>query len=285
MRVRTVAAAVVSAALILGGTVMLVGDGVKQEMKTVEIQPYTVSVEVQEQLDRITDELIQETDATEPVAAVTDVTLSETMMETEPVQTCDMLPEETMRELTAAAQTLTGAYPDAIGWLMIPHTNINYPLMQGEDNAFYLSHAYDGSQLSSGSVFLDSRCEKHLLNGINVVYGHNMKNGSMFAGLTKFGDAEYFNAHRYGWLATSDKVYRIDFCSLAHVDCSDSFYDGSQPVTDWLPRVEQLSTICSGIAYDVNDCFISLSTCTRANGDDRTVLTGRLIGIGGDMDG
>lgn len=285
MRVRTIAAAVVSAALILGGAVMLVGDEVKQEMKTVDIQPYTVSVEVQEQLDRITDELIQETDATEPVAAVTDETSSETMMETEPVQTCDMLPEETMRELTAAAQTLTGAYPDAIGWLMIPHTNINYPLMQGEDNAFYLSHAYDGSRLSSGSVFLDSRCEKHLLNGINVVYGHNMKNGSMFAGLTKFGDAKYFNAHRYGWLATSDKVYRIDFCSLAHVDCDDSFYDGSQPVTDWLPRVEQLSTICSGIAYDVNDCFISLSTCTSANGDDRTVLTGRLVEMGGDMDG
>ncbi|MCR5718617.1 MAG: class B sortase [Oscillospiraceae bacterium] len=282
MRARTVAAAVISAALILGGAFMLVGDDVKQEMKTAEIQPYTVSVEVVEQLDRITDELMQDTDATEPVTVTESWYTDAPDAVTEPVAVYDTLPAETMRELIAAAQTLTGAYPDAIGWLIIPGTNINYPLMQGSDNDFYLHHAYDGSKLSAGSIFLDWRCEQHLLNGINICYGHNMKNGSMFAGITKFGDTEYFNAHRYGWLATSDKVYRLDFFSLAHVDCDDSFYDGSQPVTDWIPRVERLSTICTGIEYDASDRFMSLSTCTRATGDDRTVLTGRLVEMMGD---
>lgn len=289
MRTRIVAAAVISASLILGGTVMLVGDDVKQEIKMTKIQPYTVSVEVQEQLDRITNELMQETDVSEPVTMTdtwfTEDATAETDAASEPVRAYDTLTEETMRELIAAAQTLTGAYPDAIGWLIIPGTNINYPLMQGEDNDFYLHHAYDGSRLSAGSVFLDFRCEKHLLNGINICYGHNMKNGSMFAGLTKFGDAEYFNVHRYGWIATSDTVYRIDFFSFAHVDCDDRFYDGSQPVTDWIPRVEYLSTICTGFTYDANDRFISLSTCTRATGGDRTVLTGRLVEMGGGMDG
>ena len=289
MRARTVVAAVVSAALILGGAFMLVGDDVKQEMKAAEIQPYTVSVEVVEQLDIITDELTQETDATEPEFAVAmkDATSSATETEsvTEPVRAYDTLPEETMQQLIMAARSLTGAFPDAIGWLIIPGTNINYPLMQGSDNDYYLHHAYDGSHLSAGSIFLDFRCENRLMNGINIVYGHNMKNGSMFAGLTNFGDTDYFNAHRYGWLATTDKVYRLDFFSLAHVDCDDSFYDGSQPVTEWIPRVEQHSTICTGITYDASDRFISLSTCTRATGDDRTVLTGRLVGIGGDMDG
>lgn len=283
MRARTAAAAVISAALLLGGTVMLVGDDVKQEIKMIEIQPYTVSVEVQEQLDRVTNELMQETDASEPEVAVTMAEV--TSSETEPVRIYDTLPAETMRELIAAAQILTGAYPDAIGWLIIPGTNINYPLMQGEDNDFYLHHAYDGSHLSAGSIFLDWRCEKHLLNGINICYGHNMKNGTMFAGLTRYNDAEYFNTHRYGWIATSDTVYRIDFFSFAHVDCDDRFYDGSQPVTDWIPRVEYLSTICTGFTYDANDRFISLSTCTRATGGDRTVLTGRLVEMGGDMDG
>ena len=289
MRARTVVAAVISAALILGGAVMLVGDDVKQEMKTAEIQPYTVSVEVQERLDRITDELTQETDATEPITVTetwfSDETVTATVDTTEPVRTYDTLPEETMQQLITAARSLTGAFPDAIGWLIIPGTNINYPLMQGSDNDYYLHHAYDGSHLSAGSIFLDFRCENRLMNGINIVYGHNMKNGSMFAGLTNFGDTDYFNAHRYGWLATTDKVYRLDFFSLAHVNCDDSIYDGSQPVTDWIPRVEQLSTICTGITYDASDRFISLSTCTRATGDDRTVLTGRLVGIGGDMDG
>ena len=285
MRARTVVAAVISAALILGGAVMLVGDDAKQEMKTAEIQPYTVSVEVIDQLDRITDELTQETDVTEQAASVSENAAIENTTATEPIHAYDTLPEETMQQLITAARSLTGAFPDAIGWLIIPGTNINYPLMQGSDNDYYLHHAYDGSHLSAGSIYLDFRCENRLMNGINVIYGHNMKNGSMFAGITKFGDMEYFNAHRYGWLATADKVYRLDFFSLAHVDCDDSFYDGSQPVTEWIPRVERLSTISTGITYDASERFISLSTCTRATGDDRTVLTGRLVEIGGDMDG
>ena len=277
-------AAVISTAIILGGAVMLVGDDVKQEMKTADMQPYTVSAEVIDQLDRITDELTQETDVTEQAASVSENEAIENTTATEPIHAYDTLPEDTIQQLITAARSLTGAFPDAIGWLIIPGTNINYPLMQGSDNDYYLHHAYDSSHLSAGSIFLDFRCENRLMNGINVVYGHNMKNGLMFAGITKFEDSAYFHAHRYGWLATTEKVYRLDFFSLAHVDCDDSFYDGSQPVTDWMPRVEQLSTICNGITYDGSDRFISLSTCTRATGDDRTVLTGQLVEIGGDMD-
>ena len=285
MNTRKILAAVTSAALILGGATMLVGDDAKQIAKTADMQPYTVAVEVQEQLEKITNDLVAETDPTETVTTFSEEDTAEPLAETEPVRAYDTLPEKTMRELIAAAQTLTGAYPDAIGWLIIPGTNINYPLMQGSDNDYYLHHAYDGNHLSAGSIFLDFRCENRLMNGINVVYGHNMKNGSMFAGLTNFGDTAYFNSHRYGWLATSDKVYRLDFFSLAHIDCDDSFYDGSQPVTEWIPRVERLSTISTGITYDASERFISLSTCTRATGDDRTVLTGQLVEIGGDMDG
>lgn len=285
MRARTVAAVIISAALLLGGSVLLVRDDVKQEMKTAEIQPYTVSVEVQEQLDSITAELIQKTDVTEQVVSFPEDVTIENTTETEPIQAYDTLPEETMRELISAAQTLTDAYPDAIGWLILPGTNVQYPLMQGEDNDFYLHHAYDGSNMNAGSVFLDCRCEKHLLNGINMVYGHNMKNGTMLAGLAKFEDAEYFNTHRYGWLATGDKVYRIDFFSLAHADSEDAIYDGSQSITSWMIRLRGLSGIYEPVSYSEDDRFISLSTCTSANGNDRTILTGRLVMMtGGDID-
>ena len=285
MNTRKILAAVASAALILGGATMLVGDDAKQIAKSADMQPYTVSVEAQEQLEKITNDLVAEPDPTETVTTFSEEDTAETAAETESVRAYDTLPEETMRELISAAQTLTGAYPDAIGWLIIPGTNINYPLMQGEDNEYYLHHAYDGSRLSAGSIFLDWRCEQHLLNGINICYGHNMKNGTMFAGLAKYEDTGYFNAHRYGWLATADKVYRLDFFSLAHMDCDNSFYDGSQPVTEWMPRVQHLSAIYDGITYDTSDRFISLSTCTRANGDDRTVLIGQIVEIGGDVYG
>ena len=123
-----------------------------------------------------------------------------------------------------SAQSLNEAYPDAIGWLYIPNTNISYPVTQGKDNEYYLSHAYDGSSFSAGAIFLDYRCENRFMNPVNILYGHSMKNGTMFAGVLNFADSSYFESHRYGWLATPETVYRIDFFSCAKTDCNDKLY-------------------------------------------------------------
>ena len=106
----------------------------------------------------------------------------------------------------------------------------------------------------------------------------------MFAGLLKFGDSAYFDSHRYGWLATADKVYRIDFFSLAKANYHDPIYDGSQPIHDWISRIQNLSVICKEISYDACDRFISLSTCSNEFANARTVLTGKLVEMEGDTD-
>ena len=267
-------AAVASAALILGGMTMLVGDDAKQAVKTAEMQDFTVSREAREVLDQLAAETEPATDPTEQDATET---------QTAPIET---MPEKTMQELLQTANDLHDAYTDAIGWLYIPGTSIDYPVMQGEDNEFYLHHAYDGSHLMAGSVFLDCRCEQHFLNPINVTYAHNMKNGTMFADVRKFEDTAFFNEHLHGWLAASDRVYRLDFFSLAHADCEDAIYDGSQTINNWMIRLRGLSGIWEPVSYDENDRFISLSTCTNATGGDRTILTGKLVEMtGGDMDG
>ena len=282
--------AVISTAFLLGGTALLVKDDAQQAQKNAEIKPYTLTQDVQEKLDEITDELTAET-VQESIPEITDLTETTEFSEmteqenfTQTVDRPETLPAEILQQLKDAASVLTEAYPDAVGWLYLPDTNINYPLMQGEDNAFYLHHAYDGSSLSAGSAFLDYRCEPRLLNPINVVYVHNMKNGSMFAGLLKFGDSAYFDSHRYGWLATSDTVYRIDFFSLAKANYHDPIYDGSQPIHDWISRIQNLSVICKEISYDACDRFISLSTCSNEFANARTVLTGKLVEMEGDTD-
>ncbi|MDE6730266.1 MAG: class B sortase [Oscillospiraceae bacterium] len=269
---------------------MLLKDDAQQAQKNAEIKPYALTQDVQEKLDEIADELTVET-VQESIHKTTDMMetteFSEMTEQENSTQTMDRsgtLPAEILQQLRDAASVLTEAYPDAVGWLYLPETNINYPLMQGEDNAFYLHHAYDGSSLSAGSVFLDYRCEPRLLNPINVVYAHNMKNGSMFAGLLKFGDSAYFDSHRYGWLATADKVYRIDFFSLAKANYHDPIYDGSQPIHDWISRIQNLSVICKEISYDACDRFISLSTCSNEFANARTVLTGKLVEMEGDTD-
>ena len=267
--------ATASVALLLGGACFLVGDSVKQEIKTADLQPYTMAVDVKQELDEITVELVQETDPVELEQEPSEP--GEPVQETQPVKTTD--------ELCETAKRLTSAYPDAIGWLYVPGTRIDYPLMQGKDNEFYLHHAYDGTKLMAGSVFLDWRCEKHFQNPVNVCYGHHMKNGTMLSDVVKFDDASFFDAHKIGWLATADRVYRIDFFSLAHADCDDAIYDGGKPVNDWLNRLLSLSSISNLGCYSETDRFISLSTCSHSRGRERTVLTGHLVEIaGGDMD-
>ncbi len=159
----------------------------------------------------------------------------------------------------------------------IPDTLINYPIMQSDDNNFYLHHSYDGSGLQSGSVFLDYRCENRFMNPINILYGHNMKNGSMFAGVLNFADSAYFDSHRYGWIATPETVYRIDFFSCAKADMNDELYDGSMPVSQWIPHISDRSALFKDAEFSEDDRFISLSTCSYEFKNARTILTGKLV--------
>ena len=197
------------------------------------------------------------------------------------VTVSDTIPDDVRQSLIDSAQAMNRAYPDTVGWLYIPDTAINYPIMQGCDNDFYLHHTYDGSSLKSGSIFLDYRCENRFMNPINIVYGHNMKNGSMFAGLLKFGDISYFDSHKYGWLATSETVYRIDFFSCAKADMNDAIYNGTTPVDEWISHLSDISVVTENADFSGNDRFISLSTCSYEFENARTILTGKLVEMNG----
>ena len=91
---------------------------------------------------------------------------------------------------------LSAVNPDIVGWLYLPDTSVSYPVVQGEDNSYYLKHLFDGTPNSAGCLFLDSRCEA--LNGKHsVIYGHYMKNGTLFASLEEYQSQEYYEAHPY----------------------------------------------------------------------------------------
>lgn len=278
--------AAVSAALLLGGAVLLFKDDAAQKMSDSRMDEFQPNPSVLTVLDEfsIQTETTDGTQTTEATAETLVETNSDTSTtESVPFVTSETLPAEVMQELTAQAEELNNTYPDAIGWLYIPGTNINYPIMQSADNDFYLHHAPDGRSLKAGSVFLDFRCENRFMNGVNIVYAHNMNNGSMFAGVTKFKDAGYFDSHRYGWLATSETVYRIDFFSAAVVDRYDSLYDGSVLSADWFPHLAEVSTIYEASEFSDTDRFISLSTCSYEFENARTVLTGKLTEMESDV--
>jgi sortase B len=86
--------------------------------------------------------------------------------------------------------------PDVVGWIYIQDTVINYPIMQGTDNNFYIDHNWMGQYSSSGSIFADWRCNLDSTDN-TLIYGHNMGNGSMFHAIKNYKDAEWGNAHPY----------------------------------------------------------------------------------------
>ena len=270
--------AAVSAALLLGGAYLLTRDDVRQKLKETDLKPYMPTPIVLSALDEASE---PETTTTSSITTTVTGETAELTMETTVTTASPELSAEVRQSLIDSAQSLNNAYPEALGWLYIPNTAISYPVMQSGDNDFYLSHAYDGSRLQAGSVFLDYRCEGHFLNNINIVYGHNMKNGSMFAGVLNFTNDSYFDSHRYGWLATPETVYRIDFFSCARADWHDSLYDGSMSVAEWVPHICDKSVVSREMTYSDDDRFISLSTCSYEFQNARTILTGKLVETNG----
>ena len=268
--------AAVSAALLLGGAMLYFKDDIAQEIAENDLEPFRPIAVSQGALDEITDDLIAETTAAE-IIQIGNTKTTVTSEIPQDTKVSDTIPDDVRQSLIESAQAMNSAYPDAVGWLYIPDTAINYPIMQGDDNDFYLHHAYDGSSLKSGSIFLDYRCENRFMNPINIVYGHNMRNGSMFAGLLKFSDSAYFVSHRYGWLSTPEAVYRVDFFSCAKADMYDELYDGSMLVSQWIPHIADSSAVFRDADFSENDRFISLSTCSYEFENARTILTGKLV--------
>lgn len=268
--------AAVSAALLLGGAMLYFKDNIAQEIAENDLEPFRPITVSQGTLDEITDDLIAETTAAE-IIQIGNTQTTVTAEIPQDIEISDTLPDDVRQSLIDSAQSLNNAYPDAIGWLYIPNTSISYPVMQSDDNDYYLSHAYDGSYLKAGSVFLDHRCENRFMNPINIVYAHNMKNGSMFAGVLNFTNSAYFDSHRYGWLSTPETVYRVDFFSCAKADMYDELYDGSMPVSQWIPHIADRSAVFRDADFSENDRFISLSTCSYEFENARTILTGKLV--------
>ena len=272
--------AVLAAALLAGGAVMLTKDDISQKIKEKELIPYMPAPIILAELDDAVPEV-----PAEEIQAETEYVKPENIQDfpdiTPETPVSEATSENILNELRETVRNIQTVYPDTVGWLYIPDSAIYYPIMHGGDNDFYLHHAYDGSSLKSGSIFLDYRCENRFMNPINIVYGHNMKNGSMFAGVLKFTDSAYFDSHRYGWIATPETVYRIDFFSCAKADMNDELYDGSTLINEWLSHLYDVSVVWETSDFSGNDRFISLSTCSYEFENARTILTGKLVEMNG----
>lgn len=214
-------------------------------------------------------------DETEP-PATTPAAEPVTVWEPAPV-TDDPVMEE-MAQINLAA--LRAANEDVLGWIRIPDTKIDYPLMQGEDNDFYLNHTWDKQPNSVGSIFLEYLNSPDLTDYNTIVYGHNMKNDSMFGQLENYALQHYWQAHPYVYIATVDGVFRYEVFAFFRAEV-DSLTYSINPTQDetkaaFLKLSLENAWYDTGIAPELTDRILTLSTCTSASYANRYVMQARL---------
>ncbi len=169
---------------------------------------------------------------------------------------------------------------DVIGWIDLPAVNISYPVVQGKDNDFYLHHALNREYLYAGSIFMDYQCSPNLKDYHTILYGHNMRDGSMFAVLKNLSDQRVLEQCPYFWFYQQDRNYLYQIFSVFQSRSGSETYmirfKDDDTVEQWRQEIQKASVVENSIKLDEDSRIMTLSTCT-GNGDIRWVVMGKLV--------
>ena len=176
---------------------------------------------------------------------------------------------------------------DIYAWIFIPDTEIDYPILQHPtDNTYYLNYNLDGSKGYPGCIYTEDYNTKDFSDPVTVLYGHNMKNGTMFAGLHKYGDSEYLEEHPYVYIYTEEGllVYEI----FAAYQSSDEHilytYDGFKDKKVFEKYIEEIldmrsmgSVLKEGVEVTADSRVLTMSTCISGKPNNRFLVQGVLL--------
>lgn len=172
---------------------------------------------------------------------------------------------------------------DIIGWLRIRALDISYPIVQGEDNDYYLHRTFEGVENIAGCIFANCDNSSDFTDQNTLIYGHNMKNGSMFGKLKNFQEEETFNKSKFFWVFTEDLIYQYRIFSAMTVDKVginyQTFFAEAEEFPKFKEQAFQNSVVKnSEVSLSYDDRIVTLSTCT-GNDATRFVVMGKLVQI------
>lgn len=188
--------------------------------------------------------------------------------QTQPVETQPQIP------LDAQAQQLTqtdlaqlrSVNPDVLGWIYIPDTAVSYPLMYSTEAEKYLYQAWDGQKNQAGSIFLEHKNKTDLSDFNTIIYGHNMKNGSMFGDLVGYWQQEFADQHPYVYLVTDQGIFRYEVFAAyeAAVDSNTYrlYFEDDGRKQSCIAEYMQQSLVKTPVTPDGASPILTLSTCT-----------------------
>ena len=169
--------------------------------------------------------------------------------------------------------------PDIVGWIRLPDSNIDYPIVQGQDNDKYLHTLFDGSWGQAGCIFADANTADPFRQFNTVVYGHHMKDGTMFNNLKKFKDPEYAKSHPVFDLYTPDRNYKLEVVAFLNCPSDSEIYETNidqQKTKSFIDFVRKTAEYTTAVTMSENDRYVVLSTCAYEYEGARYVVIGKL---------
>ena len=177
---------------------------------------------------------------------------------------------------------------DIYAWVYVPGTKVDYPILQRSgNNDFYLDHDLNGKKASCGSIYTENYNEKDFNDNHTVVYGHNMKNGSMFKSLRNYDDKDFFEENKYIYIYTEadTRVYEI-FGAYEYTDehlllnYKTDNAGGFQKYLDMVKKQPDASGHFNReLTVNSSDKIITLSTCISGKDGSRYLVQGKLIAV------
>lgn len=171
--------------------------------------------------------------------------------------------------------------PDVIAWIDIPALEISYPVVQGNDNFYYLHHLFDGQENESGSIFVDFHNKTDFTDRNTIVYGHNMQNGSMFGTLERYQDQNLYQQSPYFYIYVPGFIleYQIISCYAGRNGSAGYTYSFPEPedFQKFVDTVLSYSGYDTGVTVMDSDHIVTLSTCVNTDRNYRYLVHGKLV--------
>ena len=164
---------------------------------------------------------------------------------------------------------------DIAGWIYIRGTTIDYPIVQGKDNEEYLHQYFNKKKSSSGTIFLDNNCKKDFTSDNNIIYGHHMKNGTMFAQLLKFREKSFLKKHNEIMIFTPDRTIHLKVISAYAQKAQNKIpvtFANDKQKKAYIKKIESMSEQTIKTSR-INDSHIyTFVTCSYEGEDNRTYV-------------
>lgn len=177
---------------------------------------------------------------------------------------------EALREINA----------DVVGWIRIPGTVVDYPVLKGADNDYYLDHTWNNKKSAAGAIFIEHYSSADFSDFNTIIYGHHMNNNAMFGSLLKYKQQSYFDNNPYVYILDDNGIKCYEIFSAYEADVKGKTYQVSfssdESKQEFLDECMANSVIETGITPDVSDRIITLSTCTNFTYNTRWVVQARI---------